>query len=299
MSAGLSISGRRCYGLARVCRVWGVPRAGIYRRRRAANQPEPPRRRPGPQGPMPDAALVDEIRGVLTASPFHGEGYRKVWARLRHKGVRTSKERVRRLMRENGLSADRGRATPRGPRVHDGTIVPETVDTMWGTDMTAAVTTEHGQVAVFVAVDHCSAECVGIHAALRGTRHEALEPVRQGVTSRFGAVGKDVAIGLSLRHDHGSQYMSHAFQTEIRWLGIASSPAFIRAPEGNGCAERFIRTLKENLLWVRTFDTVEELREALIAFRQTYNEEWLIERHGHRSPAQFRRDQMDSQPVAA
>ena len=299
MSAVLSISGHRRYGIARVCRVWSIPRAGIYRRRGATNLPASPRRRPGPQGPMPDAALVEEIRSILTDSPFHGEGYRKVWARLRHKGVRTSKERVRRLMRENGLSADRGLATPRGPRVHDGTIVPETVDTMWGTDMTAAVTTEHGQVAVFVAVDHCSAECVGIHAALRGTRHEALEPVRQGVTSRFGAVGKDVAIGLSLRHDHGSQYMSHAFQTEIRWLGIASSPAFIRAPEGNGCAERFIRTLKENLLWVRTFDTVEELREALIAFRQTYNEEWLIERHGHRSPAQFRRDQMDSQPVAA
>jgi putative transposase len=50
---------------------------------------------------------------------------------------------------------------------------------------------------------------------------------------------------------------------------------------------------------VRTFDTVEELREALIDFRTAYNEHWLIERHGHRSPAQFRRDQMDSQPMAA
>jgi putative transposase len=299
MSSVFSISGRRRYGLARVCRVWDVPRAGIYRRRRAANLPEPPRRRPGPQGAMPDAALVEEIRVVLTDSPFHGEGYRKVWARLRHRGLRTSKQRVRRLMRESGLSADTGRATPRGPRAHDGTIIPDMVDTMWGTDMTAAVTREYGQVAVFVAVDHCSAECVGIHAALRGTRHEALEPVRQGVTARFGAIGKDIAAGLSLRHDHGSQYMSHDFQSEIRWLGIASSPAFIRAPEGNGCAERFIRTLKENLLWVRTFDTVEELREALIDFRTAYNEHWLIERHGHRSPAQFRREQMDSQPMAA
>ena len=99
--------------------------------------------------------------------------------------------------------------------------------------------------------------------------------------------------------DHGSQYMSHDFQKEIAWLGAASSPAFVRAPEGNGCAERFIRTLKENLLWVRTFRTVEELRLALLDFRRTYNEHWLIERHGHRSPAQFRRDQMDSMPLAA
>ena len=67
----------------------------------------------------------------------------------------------------------------------------------------------------------------------------------------------------------------------------------------NGCAERFIRTLKENLLWVSAFRTVEELRLTLIAFRRTYNENWLIQRHGHRSPAQFRRDQMDTIPMAA
>src|SRR3982750_981792 len=75
--------------------------------------------------------------------------------------------------------------------------------------------------------------------------------------------------GLSIRHDHGSQYMSDAFQQELAFLGIASSPAFVRAPEGNGCAERFIRTLKENLLWVHTFDTVEELRQALLVFRRS------------------------------
>jgi hypothetical protein len=57
--------------------------------------------------------------------------------------------------------------------------------------------------------------------------------------------------------------MSEAFQTELRFLGMTSSPAFVRAPEGNGVAERFIRTLNEQLLWVRTFQTVEELRLAL------------------------------------
>jgi transposase InsO family protein len=299
MSTVISISTRRRYGVARVCRVWGVARAGIYRGRRAAVAPAAPRRRPGPHGPMPDAALVEAIGQVLIDSPFHGEGYRKVWARLRHAGLRTSKERIRRLMRENGLSAATRAGNPRGPRTHDGTIIPEAIDAMWGTDMTAAFTVEHGQVAVFVAVDHCSAECVGIHAALHGTRHEALEPIRQGVADHFAGVAKDAANGLSIRHDHGSQYMSHDFQKEIAWLGATSSPAFVRAPEGNGCAERFIRTLKENLLWGRTFRTVEELRLALLDFRRTYNESWLIERHGHRSPAQFRRDQMDMLPLAA
>ena len=201
MSTVVSISTRRRYGVARVCRVWGVARSGVYRLRRAADVPPAPRRRPGPVGPMADAALLDAIRRVLTDSPFHGEGYRKVWARLRHAGLRTSKERVRRLMRESGLSAASRVGRPRGPRAHDGTIIPERVDAMWGTDMTAAFTVEHGQVAVFVAVDHYSAECTGIHAAPRATRHEALEPIRQGVVERFGAVAKDIAAGLSIRHE--------------------------------------------------------------------------------------------------
>ena len=47
-------------------------------------------RRPGPVGAMPDAALVEAIRAVLAAVPFRSEGHRKVWARLRHAGVRSS-----------------------------------------------------------------------------------------------------------------------------------------------------------------------------------------------------------------
>jgi putative transposase len=247
---------------------------------------------------MPDEALVDAIRAVLAASPFHGEGHRKVWARLRLGGVRTSKRRVPRLTRAQGLLAPSRVGAPRGPRAHDGTIVPDAVDALWGTDFTTTMTGE-GQAAVFVALDHCSAGCVGLHAARRATRFEALEPIRRGVRRCFGAFGEGIARGLALRHDHGSQYMADAFQKELRFLGIDSSPAFVRAPEGNGCAERFIRTLKENLLWVRTFDTVEELRRALLEFRETYNSTWLIERHGFRPPDAVRRDQLSTAAHAA
>jgi putative transposase len=296
MSRALSPGTGKPYGLARVCRVWRAARSTVYRHR--APPREVPPRRPGPVGPMPDADLVAAIRAVLAASPFHGEGHRKVWARLRHGGIRTSKRRVLRLMGAHGLLAPSRAGSPRGPRNHDGTIIPETVDAMWGTDLTTTVTGE-GQAAVFIAVDHCSADCVGIHAALRATRFEALEPIRQGVRRCFGAFGKDVARGLAVRHDHGSQYMADAFQKELRFLGIESSPAFVRAPEGNGCAERFIRTLKENLLWVRTFDTVEELRRALLEFRDAYNTTWLIERHGFRTPDAVRREQLQPAALAA
>jgi putative transposase len=70
-------------------------------------------------------------------------------------------------------------------------------------------------------------------------------------------------------------------------------------PECNGCAERFIRTLKENLLWVRHFKTIEELRLALLEFRQIYTEKWIMHRHRYKTPAQFRRDIMDKREIAA
>ncbi len=82
--------------------------------------------------------------------------------------------------------------------------------------------------------------------------------------------------------------MSDAFQGELRFLGIISSPAFVREPQGNGVAERFVKTLKEQLLWVQHFESVEQLRLALLAFKDRYNHGWLMQRHGYRSPAAVR-----------
>jgi putative transposase len=93
--------------------------------------------------------------------------------------------------------------------------------------------------------------------------------------------------------------MTDAFQAEIRFLGMESSPAFVREPEGNGCAEWFIRTLKGNLLWVHPVRTIEELRLALLEFKDLYNTHWLIERHGNKTPAQVREEQLTSMQEAA
>lgn len=80
MSQAASPSTGNPYGLARVCRVWGVARSSVYWHRHALTEPGTRR---GPVGPCTDDELVDHIRRLLEASPFPGEGYRKVWARLR------------------------------------------------------------------------------------------------------------------------------------------------------------------------------------------------------------------------
>jgi transposase InsO family protein len=287
MSQACSISAGRIYGLQRVCRVWRIARSTVYERRtRAKTMPGSARR--GPQGPCSEEELVEHIRTVIEESPFHGEGYRKIWAKLRFKGVRTSRERTRRLMREYGLQAPQRVGRRHGPKAHDGTITTAHPNEIWGTDMTTTVTTQEGKAAVFVAVDHFNAECVGIHASKSQSRFEALEPLRQGIREHFGAFAEKIAEGLLIRHDHGSQYVADDFQHEIKFLGMIASPSFVREPQGNGCAERFIRTLKENLLWVQAFETVEQLRLALLDFKKTYNERWIMERFGYQTPSQAR-----------
>ena len=287
MSRTISPSTGKPYGLARVAAAWGVPRSTYYAQRHRRIFPVELQRR-GPKTRFTDAELTERIRHEIAISPFTGEGHRKFWARLRVAGVRTSKTRVLRLMREAGLLAPQRQAVPVVDKTHTGRIVTDRPNQMWGIDATATVTLDDGQVTVFAAVDHCTAECVGIHAVKRATRFEALDPVRQGVKEYFTGFHADAAAGLQLRHDHGSQFMSDDFQNEIRFLGIGSSPAFVREPEGNGCIERFFKTLKEQLLWVRHFRSIPDLIQALREFRALYNHHWLIERLGFQSPAQAR-----------
>jgi len=287
MSRAASPSVRVTYGVARVTREWKIGRSSFYYRRANEQPPARPLLRRGPKTAWTDAALTEKIRAVLAGSPFYGEGHRKVWARLRFQQIRTSKARVLRLLREAQLLAP-SRTVPVAENHHTGTIITERPNELWATDATATVTVQQGQVTVFVAVDHCTTECVGIHAANRATRFEALEPVRQAVRHYCGGFAAGAASGIRLRHDHGSQYMSDDVQAEIAFLGMESSPAFVRQPEGNGCVERFIRTLKEQLLWVRTFQTVEELRQALAEFRERYNQRWIVQRHNYLTPQRAR-----------
>jgi putative transposase len=269
-----------------VCRVLGAPRSTIYARRQTGGEPS----RPGPVPPIDDAELVRLIRRVLADSPFAGERYRKIRARLRREhGVQVSGKRVLRLLRREGLLAPQRVRGRRRPRPHDGTIIPQAPNRRWGTDATMAWTRSDGWVWVFVCVDHYTAEAWA-HVAKVGDRFAALQPVYDAVIDRFGGLDADVARGIALRHDWGPQYRSAHFLGSIGWLGIADDAAFLGEPETNGCAERWIRTLKEQCLWAQLHDSVDELRQAVTTFVKTYNAQWLIGRLGHRTPKEAYQD---------
>ena len=293
-------AGRR-YGIARVCRVWGVPRSSFYAARAAATRgPAVAPARRGPKPAIADADLLAAIRADLTRSPWSGEGHRKVWARLRVlDGIRVARKRVLRLMRENALLSPH-RARRRSAAAHDRRIVTDAPEVMWATDATQVTTVGDGKVWFFAVAEHWNAELLGWHVSRRGTRHEALQAMSMAVRQRFGHLRRDAARGLALRHDHGSAFMAEDYQNQIKAWGVLPSHAFVGQPETNGVIERFFRTFKEQVVHGRIFQTIDEFRDAVRDFVARYNAEWLIEKNGHLTPDAMRRNwRNDTMPRAA
>ena len=284
MSETTSAATGRCYGLQRGCQAWERSRSALYARRTRAQQQRlgavPARRGPKPR--QSDAQLLAAIRADLARSPFQGEGHRKVHARLRIlDGIRVARTRVLPVMRAHGLlSPHRGRQG--AAMAHDGTISTQAPNVMWGTDGVRVFTVDDGWVWIFAAVEHWNAECVGWHAGKVGSRFAALEPIAQGLQRIYGSVDADVARGLALRMDHGSQYLSDHFLNQIRYWGVRHSFGFVEEPETNGVVERWNRTLKEQAIHGRIFQA--RLYEAAMS---GVKKEGILRRHCRHRPVQY------------
>jgi transposase InsO family protein len=295
MAAAISPSTGRTYGVKRVCAMWDVPRSSFYDvRRLEPRPPERPASRRGPKPALSDDALLAAIRRDLDRSPWSGEGHRKVWARLRVvDGIRVSRNRVLRIMRENSLLSPH-RRPPRPATEHDGSITTEAPNVMWGADGAVIPTVEDGNVTLFIVAEHWNGEGLGWHVAKSGNRYAAAEALTLAVSHVFGSTRAEAARGVSLRHDHGSAFMSRYFQKQLKAFGMTPSFAFVRQPETNGVAERFIRTLKEQIVFGRIYQNIEAVRAAVRAYVERYNQHWLMEKNGYRSPAETRRAWMAS-----
>jgi transposase InsO family protein len=295
MARATSPASGQTYGIRRVCRAWGVPRSSFYAAQASdtAAPASPPARR-GPKPAITDEALLAAIKRDLEISPWTGEGHRKVWARLRVRdGIRVSAKRVLRLMREHALlSPHRPRRKP--DEAHQRRIITEAPNVMWAIDATQVTTVQDGKVWIFGVAEHWNAEFLGWHVTKRGTRFEATQALGMAVRQQFGHLSADAARGLTLRHDHGSAFMADHFQKQARFWGIAPSYAFVAEPQTNGVIERLFRTLKEQAIHGRVFQTIDEVRDTVRAFAARYNAEWLIEKNGYRSPLDARAARLDT-----
>lgn len=290
MSQTISPSAIRPYGLERVCDAWDVSRSTFYsRQKRLMSLEENKREKPGPKPGISDNELLAMIRKDIATTPFKGEGHRKIHARLKRQKARVGRNRVLGVMKANDLlSPHRGIQAPQDP--HDGTIITDAPNIMWCSDGTKIFTLDEGWVWIFSVEEHWNAECLGWHVCKTGDRFAALEPVTQAVKKIYGSAGKGVATGLKLRIDNGSQYTSDYFLKQIAYMGVQDSFGFIKQPQTNGVAERFNRTLKEQILSGRAFRDIEEVRDAMRQFVEQYNAQWLLAKLGYQSPLEARQN---------
>lgn len=227
--------------------------------------------------------VLAAIRVVVAAHPAWG--VRKVWAMLRREhDLRVGQKRVYALMKEAGLllPADGPRlASPRG------TVAVEEPNRLWASDMTTVYTRLDGWVGVTPTIDCGCRSLLGCVVAIEQDALTLLTSMREALEEQFGdAAG--VPDGLEWRTDHGPQFTGGDARDLCTEWNVEHTFAPIGRPTGNAVAERVIRTLKEEVLWVQDFDTVDDVRRAVDAWIPLYNERRPHQALKFRTPAEVR-----------
>jgi putative transposase len=228
-----------------------------------------------------DDDLAIRIAIIKENHPFWG--YRRIWAWLRRReGIIVNDKRVYRVMKERSLLcprkpmrkiADREpREKPRATRVNQ----------FWGTDMTKIYVESFGWVYIVIVLDWFSKKVVGLDVDGRSRATEWLAALNQAVNARFPNGVREA--GLRLISDNGCQPTSIAYQDYCGHTGIEQIYTSYSNPKGNGDTERFMRTMKEELLWLHEWKSLEEVKTALNTWIQEYNANYLHSAHDYRSP---------------
>jgi transposase InsO family protein len=209
------------------------------------------------------------IREVLAREACAAWGVRKVWAMLRREGLKVSRKRVHAIMRAHGLVLARDREPGETTRGH--VVVPEP-NRRLATDMTTVWTRRDGVVALVPTID-CGDRTAVIETTTDQHGPAVLASVEQKLVAAFGAPA-NVPDGVELRTDHGPQYTGADCDALCTRWHLAHTYAPVGRPTGNAVVERFIRTLKEELIWLRDWESADELPAAVAT--------WLDHYHHHR-----------------
>lgn len=254
-----------------LCATFDLSRAAYYaeaRRQRGAAAPGDdgkiialPRR---PRHTSAEVVLL-RIREVLDRETSAAWGVRKVWATLRREGLRVSRRRVHAIMRAHGLVLARDREPGETPRGH--VAVPEP-NRRLATDLTTVWTKRDGVVALVPTID-CGDRTAVVVVTKDQHGPAVLASVEAKLVAAFGSPA-NVPDGVELRTDHGPQYTGADCAALCERWRLAHTYAPVGRPTGNAVVERFIRTLKEELIWLRDWDSADELRAAIATWLHHY-----------------------------
>jgi len=236
--------------------------------------------------------ILERIHQLKADHPFWG--YRRVWAYLRFvDNLEVNKKRILRLMRQNQLLVKPGlklkaRRTSSHPKPR-----PTVPNQWWGIDMTKVMVEGYGWVYVVVVLDWYSKKMVGHYAGEVAKSSHWQEALDKAVNRQFpqGVNGH----GLHLMSDNGSQPTSLSFMKACRSLGVHQAFTSYNNPKGNADTERVIRTMKEELLWLKEWTSPNQLTRELDLWVESYNQDYLHSTLGYKTPNWFEKNHYASQ----
>ncbi len=235
-----------------------------------------------------DAPLIERIRAIKAQHPFWG--VRRVWAWLRfHDRMIINIKRVRRVMRENDLTV-KNNAKLRATRVPQRSKPrPDRPNQWWGIDMTKVMVENFGWVYVVIVLDWYSKKVVGHYAGTQSKSHHWLAALEMAAARQFPRQGIR-GQGVHLMSDNGSQPTSTAFMKHCGQLGVAQAFTSYNNPKGNADTERMMRTMKEELFWLREWRSPNELADSLGTWIESFNSSYLHSSLGYKPPNQAEQD---------
>ena len=248
-----------------LCAAFGVSRQAVDK---AMRDKRPALAKPAAVGRY---VSVEELKPAILqiATEHKAWGVRKVWATLRRRKLTASQKRVHAIMRSMNLTLP---SHPRrGTATREHVAVPAS-NRRWGTDLTTAWTRLDGWVAVVPLLDYGDRFFLDFEVTKSQDAMPVLAPIERALEVQFGS-RRNVPDGFELRTDHGPQYTGKDCEHLCwRWQ-VEHTYSPIGRPTGNSVAERFILTLKTELIWTQDWDSLHDLQAAIKAWRDVYNEQ--------------------------
>jgi transposase InsO family protein len=237
--------------------------------------------------------LLAMIQQIKADHPYWG--YRRVWAYLKYRqGIPINHKRVYRLMGrynllvipDNKLKAIRSnkplRSKPRAIRPNE----------YWGIDMTKIIVGSSGWAYLVIVLDWYTKKIVGFSLKRRSCTEDWLEALDNAMNTQFPHGRLTDTRELSLISDNGSQPTSKRFMQTCSILSIKQIFTCYNNPKGNADTERVIRTIKEDLIWIKEWATSLELEENLRCWIHRYNTDYPHSTLQYKTPAQYEHEYM-------
>ncbi len=243
-----------------------------------------------------DRQILQVIREVFKENR-ETYGSPRIYLELRERGIRCSKTRLERLMRENGITpprkkkyrvtTDSNHKNPVAPNVLQRDFTSPAPNRCWVSDITY-VWTWAGWLYLAVVLDLFSRRIVGW--AMGSKLDTESLPLR---ALHMALYGRAPDRGLIHHSDRGCQYTSQAYRDALRARDIVCSMSRRGDCWDNAVVESFFATIKFELIHRRSFRTREEARLAIFDYIEIfYNRQRRHSYLGYMSPEQFEQEQV-------